>query len=164
MPAAVPPGSKPLQGPQSCGSSCDVARVHDVSSAGIRRVGVITRGLDSTLAVETESGWFFEPATERFPRMSSHHQPQSRGYDLTATRVEDGAVIVRLVDSRSVFYPGQGRAGSSHVSWSERRCVVVNAVVHCSGLAHIASQSCTTERTREPGGFQRSCKGGPPPT
>jgi hypothetical protein len=161
----VPPGYKVLSGPQRCGAEldCNAVGVRDVSSGGIRRIGRIERGMDSTLAIETAAGWFFEPAVRHLPEMSSHHQPHSRGYDLDATRFEAGALVVRLVESLSVFYPGQGAAGTSHRTWYERRCIVLDARAYCSAPAPIANEDCATERAGGPT-FKRRCTGGPPPT
>jgi hypothetical protein len=95
----------------------------------------------------------------------ARNQPHSRGYDLAATRVEDGQLVVRLVDSQSVFYPGQGAVGSSHTSWFVWRCVVIDALVHCSEPVSIASRSCTTEQASEGSGsplYKKTCTGGPP--
>lgn len=166
-PDSVPRGYAPLPGPQACGDqlACGIADVRDVKAAGVLRIGVIARGLDATLAIETARGWFIEPVVELMPRRSSHHQPHSRRYDLAATRLEEGQLVVRLVDSQSVFYPGQGAVGSSHTSWFDRRCVVIDALVHCSQPVSIASQACTTERASDGSGsprYKKSCTGGPP--
>jgi hypothetical protein len=159
-PSTVPPGYTRLPGPSSCEApECTVTTVRDITADGIRRVGLVTRGMDATLAIETRSGWFLEPHVERKPAMSSHHQPHSRGYDLDATRVEAGAIVVRLIDSQSVFYPGQGGAGSSSTTWYERRCTVIDGIVHCSEPVQIASESC---KTADGPTFERTCTGSPP--
>jgi hypothetical protein len=46
------------------------------------------------------------------------------------------------------------------VAWLERRCIVIDARVHCTDLQQIAARACTTG-----GGphFERTCTGGPPP-
>lgn len=165
----VPSGYQPLRGPERCDADCGATRLRTVNARGILRIGVVDRGLTSTLAIETAAGWFLEPAPPRGPRMG-HHSPHSRGYDLDATRVDGGELVVRLVDSLRVFYPGQGAVGTSNTTWFERRCVVIDARVHCSSPAAIAAERCRTDRVAgppEPGPLggprtKRTCTGGPP--
>ncbi len=159
-PAVVPPDAVALRGPERCADDCGVSSIRTIDAAGIRRVGVVSRGLYASLAVETSSGWFFERAAEPGP-MHSHHEPHSRGYDLTKTRVDGNAIVLRLIDAQSVFYPGQGSAGSSHTTWFERRCMVIDGLVRCQAPAQIATERCTRESSGPDA--KTSCTGGPPP-
>ena len=161
-PAVVPPDAVALAGPERCADDCGVTSIRTIDAAGIRRIGIVARGLDSTLAIETSSGWFFERAGEPRPEMRPHHhEPRSHGYDLAKTRVEDGAIVVRIIDAQSVFYPGQGNAGSSRTTWLDQRCMVADGRVVCRPPAQIATKSCTTENVGA--GSKTTCTGNEPP-
>jgi len=182
-PGAAPASAKPpsgwtaLGGPHTdpsvpCGQlpGCKVAAAVPLAPGGAITAVTLLERIGSTpmLAFQTARGWYIEPPPPE-PRdpMISHHEPRGSGYELAATRVQGDRVIVRRVEHHSVFYPGQGSAGSRSTWWSERTCRDVGGAVHCSAPVGIAHEHCNVEEVPGPATgrmqeYRSTCTGGAP--
>lgn len=162
--ATVPDGWSALAGPhatlEAACAGCQLSPIRALpAGAAFVAVAQGSRGLDSVIALQTPRGWYVE-TREPMPPMHSHHEPRSVFYELERTRVADG-VVVRMVDHQSVFYPGQGNAGSSHTAWFDRTCRAFGDLVACSAPTSVASKNCTRDR-RSDGTTNEECSGEAP--
>lgn len=165
---AAGPGAIALSGPVAdplvlC-PCCTPSPRHPLAGArGVTAVAMIARpGEAALLAIETPRGWFVEvppPRAADAPPLWSHHEPRSITYDLAATRVRDGRVLLRQIDHSSVFYPGQGGDGMSATLWLDRSCRLDADTIRCTPAVAIAHEQCTHDQ----GTTQCKGTGAPPP-
>jgi hypothetical protein len=164
-PIATPPADwKVFAGPhatlEAACAGCQLSPIHSLST-GTDFVAVAqgSRGLEGFVALQTARGWYLEQR-EAMPPMHSHHEPRSLYYDVAKTRIADG-VVLRMVDSSQVFYPGQGNAGSSHTNWFDRTCRVFGDQVACSTPVSIATRHCKRDSIGN-GETNEQCTGNEP--
>lgn len=164
---AVPDRWTSLAGPhatlEAACAGCELSPIHPLTSGGdFVAVAQGTRGLDSFIALQTSRGWYIELRDSTPAMRAHHHEPRSLFYELERTRVAEGAVL-RMVDSQQVFYPGQGGAGSSRVTWFDRTCRVFGDRVACSKPDSIATRRCKRRMTGG-GNTSEQCTGDAPPS
>jgi hypothetical protein len=159
---ALPSSWRPLAGPhatlEAACAGCQWSPIRSLDGgAEFVAVAQASRGLESFIALQTARGWYIEQR-EPMPAMHSHHEPRSLYYDVEHTRIADG-VVLRMVDSQQVFYPGQGNAGSSSMTWFDRACRMFGDRVACGQPASIATRHCTRD-----GNGGEKCTGDNPPS
>jgi hypothetical protein len=168
-PAPTPPPTIPadwtsLAGPhatlEAACADCKLSPIHPLTGDFLG-VAQASRGMDSFIALQTARGWYIEQREPMQP-MQSHHEPSSLYYEIEKTRVASGAVV-RMVHSQQVFYPGQGNAGTSHMSWSDRTCRVFGERIACSKPVSIATRHCKRDSIGG-GETNETCTGDNPPS